>query len=123
MRRALRPLGRRRAGLSRQTGDQHASSFRHDTRVQFGVRVIRRAGHGSVLFPQRAPQAFSTQELKQYGLDAESTQCAVELQKQGYAIRVLTEEKAAKYQAGDTDNQWVMLAILAGVIVIAVAVV
>jgi hypothetical protein len=44
------------------------------------------------------------------------------LQDQGYEIRVLSEDEAAQYQAGITDSQWIWLGILAGVIVIAVAV-
>jgi len=37
-------------------------------------------------------------------------------------VRVLSREEAAKHQAGITDNQWVLLGILAGVVIIAVAV-
>lgn len=72
----------------------------------------------------RAPEAqtFTAQELQSYGLNADQTQRAVALQEQGYEVRVLSEEEAAQYQAGITDNQWLLLAILAGVIVIAVAV-
>lgn len=73
-------------------------------------------------FRTAAPQNFSAQELQDYGLDADATQRAVDLQNQGYEIRVLSEEEAAQYQAGITDNQWLLLGILAGVIVIAVAV-
>ena len=46
----------------------------------------------------------------------------MDLQNQGYEIRVLSQEEAAQYQAGITDSQWIWLGILAGVIVIAVAV-
>lgn len=72
----------------------------------------------------RAPEAqtFSSQELQSYGLDAAASDRAVALQEQGYEIRVLSEEEAAQYQAGITDNQWLLLGILAGVIIIAVAV-
>ena len=73
-------------------------------------------------FRTAAPQSFSSAELQQYGLDAASTQRAMDLQAQGYEIRVLTPEEAAQYQAGITDNQWLMIGILAAVIVIAVAV-
>lgn len=73
-------------------------------------------------FRTAAPQSFSAAELQQYGLDAEAAQRAVTLQDQGYAIKVLTPQEAADYQAGITDNQWLLLGILAGVIVIAVAV-
>ncbi len=73
-------------------------------------------------FRTAAPQTFSAQELQAYGLDRAATDRAVALQDQGYQIRVLSEEEAANYQAGITDNQWLLLGILAGVIVIAVAV-
>lgn len=73
-------------------------------------------------FRTAAPQAFSASELERYGLDAAAAQRAVDLQSQGYEIRVLTPEEAAQYQAGITDNQWLMIGILAAVIVIAVAV-
>ncbi len=73
-------------------------------------------------FRTAAPQTFSSDELQQYGLDAASTERALELQDQGYEIRVLSREEAEEYQAGITDNQWIWLGILAGVIIIAVAV-
>jgi hypothetical protein len=46
----------------------------------------------------------------------------MDLQAQGYEIRVLSAEEAQQYQAGITDNQWIWIGILVGVIVIAVAV-
>jgi hypothetical protein len=73
-------------------------------------------------FRTPAAQTFSSSDLQSYGLSAEASQRAVDLQKQGYEIKVLSEEEAAQYQAGITDNQWLLLGILAGVIVIAVAV-
>ncbi len=73
-------------------------------------------------FRTAAPKAFNATELKQYGLSDAKIAEAEKLQKQGYEIRVLSEKEAQQYQAGITDNQWLMLAILAGVIVIAVAV-
>jgi hypothetical protein len=73
-------------------------------------------------FRTAAPQVFTAQELQSYGLSAEATQRATALQDQGYQIRVLTPEEADQYQAGITDNQWLLIGILAGVIVIAVAV-
>ncbi|HRO02557.1 MAG TPA: hypothetical protein PLS69_02985 [Terricaulis sp.] len=68
------------------------------------------------------PQSFTAEELQAYGLDAQASQRAIALQNEGYEIRVLSEEEAQAYQAGITDNQWLLLGILAGVIVIAVAV-
>ncbi len=73
-------------------------------------------------FRSAAPEAFSSQELQQYGLSSDVAERAVALQEQGYQIKVLSTEEAHAYQAGMTDNQWLMLGILAGVIVIAVAV-
>lgn len=73
-------------------------------------------------FRTAAPQTFSSSELQAYGLSADETERAVALQDQGYQIRVMSEEEAAQYQAGVTDNQWLLIGILAGVIVIAVAV-
>ncbi|HWA00066.1 MAG TPA: hypothetical protein VG841_07095 [Caulobacterales bacterium] len=73
-------------------------------------------------FRSVAPQAFSAAELQSYGLDAATAQRAQHLQSQGYKIKVLTPEQAQQYQAGITDNQWLLLGILAGVIIIAVAV-
>ena len=73
-------------------------------------------------FRSVAPQHFSAQDLQAYGLDAAAAQRAVELQAHGYQVKVLTPAEAQRYQAGITDNQWLLLGILAGVIVIAVAV-
>ena len=80
------------------------------------------AQEAAAQFRTAAPQSFSADELQRYGLDAAATQRAMDLQAQGYEIRVLTPEEAAQYQAGITDNQWIWLGILAAVIVIAVAV-
>ena len=73
-------------------------------------------------FRTAAPQTFTAAELQSYGLDRSTAQRAVDLQAQGYQIKTLTPEEAAQYQAGITDNQWIWLGILAGVIIIAVAV-
>lgn len=73
-------------------------------------------------FRTAAPQTFSAQDLQRYGLDASAANRAVDLQRQGYQIKVLTPEEAQQYQAGITNNQWIWLGILAGVIIIAVAV-
>ena len=73
-------------------------------------------------FRTAEPQAFSRQELQQYGLsEADASQVAA-YQADGYQVVVMSPEEAAQYQAGVTDNQWIWLGILAGVIVIAVAV-
>lgn len=73
-------------------------------------------------FRSAAPRAFSSQELQQYGLSADATARAEALRAQGYEIRVLSHEEAQQYQAGITDNQWLLIGILAAVVVIAVAV-
>ena len=73
-------------------------------------------------FRTAAPQSFTAADLQRYGLSAEAAQRAEALQAQGYQVKVLTPEEAQQYQAGITDNQWIWLGILAGVIVIAVAV-
>lgn len=73
-------------------------------------------------FRSVAPQTFSAADLQSYGLDAATAHRAEQLQAHGYQIKVLTPQEAQRYQAGITDNQWLLLGILAGVIVIAVAV-
>jgi len=73
-------------------------------------------------FRTAAPQSFSAEDLQRYGLSPEAAARGLALQQQGYEVKVLTPEEAAQYQAGVTDNQWLLLGILAGVIVIAVAV-
>jgi hypothetical protein len=69
-----------------------------------------------------APQQFSAQDLQAYGFAAGDAQRMAGYQDNGYRLMVLTPEEAAKYRAGITDNQWLLLGILAAVIVIAVAV-
>jgi len=73
-------------------------------------------------FRTPAAQTFSASDLQNYGLSADAAQRAVQLQSQGYQIKMLTPAEAAQYQAGITDNQWIWLGILVGVVVIAVAV-
>lgn len=90
--------------------------------VTFALSTIAAPAFADTTFRTAEPQAFSAQELQQYGLDASATERAIDLQNQGYEIRVLSEDEAAQYQAGITDNQWLLLGILAGVIIIAVAV-
>lgn len=80
------------------------------------------AQQAAAQFRTAAPQTFSSQELQQYGLSAEASERAAALQDQGYEVRVLSHEEAQQYQAGVTDNQWLLIGILAAVVVIAVAV-
>lgn len=90
--------------------------------VSFAVASIAAPAIAQAEFRGPAPQYFSSQDLERYGLDAAATERAIHLQNQGYDIRVLSQAEAADYQAGVTDNQWVLIGILAGVIIIAVAV-
>ena len=80
------------------------------------------AEQSAAQFRTAAPQSFSADDLQAYGLAPADAERAVALQEQGYEVRVLSDAEAAEYQAGITDNQWLLIGILAGVIVIAVAV-
>jgi hypothetical protein len=80
------------------------------------------AEQAAAQFRSAAPQAFTADDLQRYGLSAEASDRAVALQEQGYEVRVLSHEEAQQYQAGITDNQWLLIGILAAVVVIAVAV-
>ncbi|MGE3143708.1 MAG: hypothetical protein AB7L65_10340 [Hyphomonadaceae bacterium] len=73
-------------------------------------------------FRTAAPQTFSSQDLQRYGLSPAASDRAAALQTQGYAVKVLTPQEAQRYQAGVTNTQWLLLGILAGVVIIAVAV-
>lgn len=90
--------------------------------VSFALSTIAASAFAETPYRTAEAQTFSAQELQAYGLDSATTQRAVDLQNQGYEIRMISEEEAAQYQAGITDNQWIWLGILAGVVVIAVAV-
>jgi hypothetical protein len=71
-------------------------------------------------FRTAEPQAFSQQELQQYGLsEADAAQVAA-YQEQGYTVVVMSPEEAAQYQAGITTTQWLLIGLL--VVVVAVAV-
>jgi hypothetical protein len=71
-------------------------------------------------FRSAEAQAFTTEELQQYGLSAEDAAQVAAYQDQGYNVVVMTPEEAAQYQAGITGTQWLLIGLL--VIVIAVAV-
>lgn len=90
--------------------------------LSFALTSIAAPAFAETQFRTAAPQTFSSADLQTYGLDANATERALALQNQGYEIKVLTPEEAQQYQAGITDNQWIWLGILAGVIIIAVAV-
>jgi hypothetical protein len=67
-----------------------------------------------------APHAFTSEDLQRYGLSAADADRAIALQEQGYELKVLTPEEAASYTAGMTDTELLLVAILIGVVVIAV---
>ncbi|MET0546213.1 MAG: hypothetical protein ABWZ40_07875 [Caulobacterales bacterium] len=91
--------------------------------LAFGQIAVMPAYAGEAAPFRSAPaQTFSAQDLQNYGLDSAAANRAVDLQKQGYEVKVLSTAEAAKYQAGITDNQWLLIGILAGVVVIALAV-
>jgi len=90
--------------------------------IALSVALASGPAFAETQFRTAAPQAFTADELQRYGLDGDAAQRAVDLQAQGYEVRMLSEEEAAQYQAGVTDSQWIWLGILAGVIIIAVAV-
>jgi hypothetical protein len=73
-------------------------------------------------FRTATPQTFSSEDLQRYGLDADASERAVTYQDQGYTVMVMTPEEAEQYTAGMSDNEWLMVGILIGVVVIAVAV-
>ncbi len=63
--------------------------------VSFALASIAAPAMAETEFRPAEPQAFSSQELQQYGLDAATTERAIDLQSQGYEIRVLSDEEAA----------------------------
>jgi hypothetical protein len=66
-------------------------------------------------------QAFTTEELQQYGLSADDAAQVAAYQDQGYNVVVMTPEEAAQYQAGITGTQWLLIGLLVIVIAVAVA--
>lgn len=80
------------------------------------------AAEPAAQFRTVAPQKFSSEDLQRYGMSKADADRSASYQDHGYKVMVLSKDEAAKYQAGITDNQWLLLGILAGVIVIAVAV-
>lgn len=112
------------SAIEATTGGEAAWSSRYVQReaaLAFAL-VTAPADAEQAQFRAAAPQTFTTQDLQNYGLSAEASNRAMELQNQGYEVRVLSEDEARDYQAGITDNQWLLLGFLTGVIVIAVAV-
>jgi hypothetical protein len=92
--------------------------------AQFAVAPVLAAETAveAAQFRAPAPQAFTSEDLQRYGLAEADADRAMAYQDEGYEIRVLTPEEAEAYQAGFTDQEWLLIGILAAVIVIAVAV-
>jgi hypothetical protein len=61
-------------------------------------------------------QAFTTEELQQYGLSAEEAAQVAAYQDQGYSVVVMTPEEAAQYQAGVSSSTILIIGIVAVVI-------
>ncbi len=70
-------------------------------------------------FRAAVPQAFTTEDLQRYGLNADDAAQVQALQQQGYQVRVLTPEEADQYRAGISNRTWW---IIGGVVLIAVIV-
>jgi hypothetical protein len=71
----------------------------------------------STQFRTAQPQAFTTQDLQRYGLDADAAELGVALQEQGYQIVALTPEEAKAYSAGAiSQTEWILIGI--GVLII-----
>ncbi len=90
--------------------------------LSFALATIAAPAAAETPFRTAEPQTFTADELQAYGLDAATTERALAYQEDGYQVMVLSEEEAEAYTAGITDSQWIWLGILAGVIIIAVAV-
>jgi hypothetical protein len=80
------------------------------------------AAEPAAQFRTAAPQSFTADDLERYGLTASEARSAASYQDKGYRLMVLSPEEAKQYQAGVTDNQWLLIGIFAAVVVIAVAV-
>jgi hypothetical protein len=80
------------------------------------------AAEPSQQFRTVTAEKFSSADLQRYGMAKADADRSADMQNHGYKVMVLSKADAEKYKAGITDNQWILLGILAGVIVIAVAV-
>lgn len=70
-------------------------------------------------FRSAEPQAFSQQELQQYGLSEADAAQVVAYQADGYQVVVMSPEEAEQYQAGITTTQWLLIGLLVVVVVVA----
>lgn len=71
-------------------------------------------------FRSAEPQAFSQQELQDYGLSSADAAQVAAYQADGYQVVVMSPEEAAQYQAGITTTQWLLIGLLVVVVVVAV---
>lgn len=69
-----------------------------------------------------APQSFSAEELRAYGLSSEDAAQVGALQAQGYEVRVLSPEEAQNYSGGISNRTWWIIGAVVVVVAIAVAV-
>jgi CubicO group peptidase (beta-lactamase class C family) len=72
-------------------------------------------------FRAAEPQAFTQEELQQYGLSSADAAQVAAYQDQGYNVVVMTPEEAQQYQAGITSTQWLLIGLLVVVVVVAVS--
>lgn len=79
-------------------------------------------------FAQQAPayrtaeaQTFSEADLQRYGLSADDAAQVAAYQDQGYQVVVMSPEEAEQYQAGLTNNQWLIIGLLVVIVAVAVA--
>jgi hypothetical protein len=72
-------------------------------------------------FRTAAPQAFSAQDLQNYGLSADKAQDVLALQDKGYKVQIMSREEAQKYRAGLTDSTWLVLGAAAVVVIVVAA--
>lgn len=85
------------------------------------VSVAAPAFAGDAHFRTAAPQAFTTQDLQNYGLNAKDANEVKALQDKGYKVQVMSKEEAAQYRAGLSDSTWLILGAAAVVIIVVAA--
>jgi hypothetical protein len=83
--------------------------------------VVTPAFAGEAHFRSAAPQAFTAQDLQNYGLNADKAKDVLALQDKGYKVQVMSKEEAQQYRAGLSDNTWLILGAAAVVIIVVAA--
>ena len=73
---------------------------------------------GESNFRSVAPQAFTAQDLQNYGLSADKAGEVLAMQEKGYTIQVMSQEEAQQYRAGLSDTTWFIVGAAAVVLVI-----